>query len=116
MKSLRIKLWVPVLLCIWASQSSGPFPGLMAEQPESVQFPETLWRTNHIALARQDNNLNVTTSGTHIPIRPHVNLNATINVGVKARTFHDIDLSQTCRADERIKVKGKREWRCRQDR
>lgn len=62
------------------------------------------------------NNLNVTTSGTHIPIRPHVNLNATINVGVKARTFHDIDLSQTCRADERIKVKGKREWRCRQDR
>ena len=35
----------------------------MAEQPESVQFPETLWRTNHIALARQDNSLNVTTTG-----------------------------------------------------
>ncbi|NGX93709.1 MAG: hypothetical protein G4V63_00195 [Candidatus Afipia apatlaquensis] len=61
------------------------------------------------------NNLNVN-AGTHIPIRPHVNLNATINLDVKARTFHDIDLSETCRADERIKKKGRREWRCRQDR
>lgn len=61
------------------------------------------------------NNLNVNT-GTHIPIRPHVNLNATINLDVKARTFHDIDLSETCRADERIKKQGRREWRCRQDR
>jgi hypothetical protein len=50
------------------------------------------------------------------PIRPHVNLNNTINVDVKARTFREIDLSENCRADERIKVKGKREWRCRQDR
>lgn len=62
------------------------------------------------------NNLNIHTGGTHIPIRPHVNLNATINVDVKARTFQDIDLSENCRPDERIKVKGKREWRCRQDR
>ncbi|MBS4004740.1 MAG: hypothetical protein KGZ91_15320 [Afipia sp.] len=61
------------------------------------------------------NSLNVN-AGTHIPIRPHVNLNATINVDVKARTFHDIDLSETCRPDERIKKKGRREWRCRQDR
>lgn len=65
-----------------------------------------------VALA---NNLNVN-AGTHIPIRPHVNLNATINLDVKARTFHDIDLSETCRPDERIKRKGRREWRCRQDR
>ncbi|MDO8980890.1 MAG: hypothetical protein Q7V17_16835 [Afipia sp.] len=61
------------------------------------------------------NNLNVNT-GTHIPMRPHINLNATINLGVKARTFHDVDLSGACRADERIKTKGRREWRCRQDR
>jgi hypothetical protein len=61
------------------------------------------------------NNLNVN-AGTHIPMRPHVGLNATINLGVKARTFHDVDLSETCRADERIKTRGKREWRCRQDR
>lgn len=62
------------------------------------------------------NNLNVTTGGTRIPMRPHVNLNNTINLDVKARAFRDIDLSQSCRADERLKVKGKREWRCRQDR
>lgn len=61
------------------------------------------------------NNLNVNT-GTLIPIRPHVNLNNTINIEVKARTFQDIDLSGNCRPDERIKVRGKREWRCRQDR
>ncbi|TKT73071.1 hypothetical protein YH63_017485 [Afipia massiliensis] len=61
------------------------------------------------------NNLNVN-AGTHIPMRPHVNLNATINLDVKSRMFRDIDLSDTCRADERIKTKGKREWRCRQDR
>lgn len=61
------------------------------------------------------NNLNVNT-GTHIPMRPHVNLNSTINLGVKARTFHDADLSQACRPDERIKRRSKREWRCRQDR
>ncbi|MBX9820098.1 hypothetical protein [Afipia birgiae] len=61
------------------------------------------------------NTLNVNT-GTRIPMRPHVNLNATINLGVKSRTFHDIDLSDACRADESIKAKGKREWRCRQDR
>lgn len=61
------------------------------------------------------NNLSVNT-GTHIPMRPHVNLNATINLGVKARTFHDVDLSQACRADERIKTKAKHEWRCRRDR
>lgn len=61
------------------------------------------------------NNLAVNT-GTNIPMRPHVNLNATINFGVKARTFHDVDLSEACRADERIRTKGRREWRCRQDR
>lgn len=61
------------------------------------------------------NNLGVNT-GTHIPMRPHVNLNATINLSVKARTFHDVDLFESCRADERIRTKGKREWRCRQDR
>lgn len=61
------------------------------------------------------NNLNVN-SGTHIPMRPHVNLNNTINIDVKARTFREIDLSQNCQAEERIKVRGKREWRCRQDR
>ena len=61
------------------------------------------------------NNLSVN-AGTHIPMRPHVNLNATINLDVKSRMFRDIDLSDTCRADERIKTKGKREWRCRQDR
>lgn len=61
------------------------------------------------------NNLNVH-NGLHIPIRPHVNLNNTINLDVKVRTFHTIDLSESCRAEERIKVKGKREWRCRQDR
>jgi len=61
------------------------------------------------------NNLNVH-NGLHIPIRPHVNLNNTINIDVKARTFHAVDLSENCRADELIKVKGKREWRCRQDR
>ncbi|EKS40210.1 hypothetical protein [Afipia clevelandensis] len=61
------------------------------------------------------NNLNVNT-GTYIPIRPHVNLNNTINAGVKIRTYQDIDLSENCRPDERIKVRGKREWRCRQDR
>jgi len=65
-----------------------------------------------IALA---NNLNVNT-GTYIPIRPHVNLNNTISAGVKIRTYPDIDLSENCRPDERIKVRGKREWRCRQDR
>jgi len=62
------------------------------------------------------NNLNINTGGTHIPIRPHVNLNNTINVGVKTQTFREIDLSENCRADELVKVKGKREWRCRQDR
>ena len=64
------------------------------------------------------NNLNIHTGGTHIPIRPHVNLNSTINVDVKTRTFYAIDLSENCRPDERvsIRVKGKREWRCRQDR
>ncbi len=61
------------------------------------------------------NNLNVN-AGTHIPMRPHVNLNATINLDVKSRMFRDIDLSDACRAEERIKTKGKREWRCRQDR
>jgi hypothetical protein len=64
----------------------------------------------------QANNLNVNTGGTHIPMRPHVNLNNTINIHVKARTFREIDLSQNCRPDERYKVRGKREWRCRQDR
>ena len=64
------------------------------------------------------NNLNINTGGTHIPIRPHVNLNNTINVDVKARTFREIDLSENCRADERyrVTVKGKREWHCRRDR
>ena len=61
------------------------------------------------------NNLNIN-AGTHIPIRPHVNLNSTIHIDVRPRTFLDIDLSETCRADQRIRKKGKREWRCRQDR
>jgi hypothetical protein len=61
------------------------------------------------------NNLAINT-GTHIPMRPHVNLNATINLGVKAHTFHDVDLPEACRADERIRTKGRRGWRCRQDR
>ena len=61
------------------------------------------------------NNLNVNV-GTHMPNRPHVNLNNTINVDVKTRAFREIDLSQKCGADERIRAKGKREWRCRQDR
>lgn len=65
-----------------------------------------------VALA---NNLNIN-AGIHIPMRPHVNLNSTIHIDVRPRAFLDIDLSQTCRADQRIRKKGKREWRCRQDR
>lgn len=61
------------------------------------------------------NNLNVN-AGSHIPMRPHVNLNSTIHLDVRSRTFQDVDLSETCRPDERFKKKGKREWRCRQDR
>ena len=63
MKSLRIKPGIATLLCLCAAQSCALFPGLMAQQPESVQFPETLWRTNHIAVQQQDNNLNITTTG-----------------------------------------------------
>lgn len=65
-----------------------------------------------VALA---NNLNLNT-GPHIPVRPHVNLNSTIHIDVRPRTFLDIDLSENCRADERIRKKGKREMRCRRDR
>ena len=65
-----------------------------------------------VALA---NNLNIN-PGTHIPMRPHVNLNSTIHLDVRPRTFLDLDLTENCRADERIRKKGKREWRCRQDR
>ena len=53
---------------------------------------------------------------TNTPVRPHVHLNAPLHLDVRPRTFHDLDLSETCRADERIKKRGKREWRCRQDR
>lgn len=65
-----------------------------------------------VALA---NNLNIS-PGTHIPMRPHVSLNSTIHLDVRPRTFLDIDLSENCRADERVRKRGKREWRCRQDR
>lgn len=61
------------------------------------------------------NNLNIN-AGTNIPMRPHVNLNSTIHIDVRPRTFLDIDLSETCRADQRIRKRGKREWRCRRDR
>ncbi|HEX7882489.1 MAG TPA: hypothetical protein VF499_07120 [Afipia sp.] len=65
-----------------------------------------------IALA---NNLNVNT-GPHIPIRPHVNLNSTIHLDVKARTFNDVDLSDGCRMeDDRLKT-SKRKRPCRLDR
>ncbi|MGL4557790.1 MAG: hypothetical protein ACRCV5_09815 [Afipia sp.] len=61
------------------------------------------------------NNLNVNT-GTHIPIRPHVNLNSTIHIDVKTRTFNDVDLSDGCRMeDDRFKT-SKRKRRCRQER
>lgn len=65
-----------------------------------------------VALA---NNLNVN-AGTHIPIRPHVNLNSTIHIDVKTRTFNDVDLSDGCRMeDDRFKT-SKRKRRCRQER
>lgn len=56
--------------------------------------------------------LNITTV---TPVRPQIYLNPSLNLDARSRTVYDLDLSNDCRPDERIR-KNKRERRCRQDR
>ncbi|HEX7789905.1 MAG TPA: hypothetical protein VF467_05180 [Afipia sp.] len=53
---------------------------------------------------------------TITPVRPQIHLSPSLHTDARSRALDNIDLSDACRADERIKPKGKREWRCRQDR
>lgn len=55
-------------------------------------------------------NLNI---NTNIPVRPQIYLNAPLHLDVRSNSFRDLDLSDGCRADTRMKrVKQRR--RCRQ--
>ncbi len=49
------------------------------------------------------------------PVRPQIHLNPSLHMDARSNSFYDIDLSQACRPDERIK-RNKRERRCRQNR
>ena len=50
-----------------------------------------------------------------IPVRPQINLSPSLHMDARSRSFDNIDLSETCRPDERLR-KSKRERRCRQER
>lgn len=58
------------------------------------------------------NQLNITTSN---PVRPQIHLNPSLHIDVGSRTVYDLNASEICRPDERLK-RSKRERRCRQDR
>lgn len=49
------------------------------------------------------------------PVRPQIHLNPSLHMDVRSNTVYDLDLSEACRPDERLK-RSKRERRCRQDR
>lgn len=56
--------------------------------------------------------LNITTV---TPVRPQIHLNPSLHMDARSRAIYDLDISNDCRPDDRIK-KSKRERRCRQDR
>ncbi len=49
------------------------------------------------------------------PVRPQIYLSPSLNMDVRSRTVYDLDISQNCSPDERVK-KRKRDHRCRRDR
>jgi len=49
------------------------------------------------------------------PVRPQIHLSPSLHMDARTRTLNDIDLSEACRPDERLR-KSKRERRCRQER
>jgi hypothetical protein len=49
------------------------------------------------------------------PARPQIHLTPSLHMDVRSRDIYDLDLSEACRPDERLK-RNKRERRCRQDR
>jgi hypothetical protein len=58
------------------------------------------------------NQLNI---NTVTPVRPQIHLTPSLHMDVRSRDTYDLDLSEACRPDERLK-RNKRERRCRQDR
>lgn len=56
--------------------------------------------------------LNITTV---TPVRPQIHLNPSLHMDTRSRAVYDLDLSNDCRPNERIR-QNKRERRCRQDR
>jgi hypothetical protein len=50
-----------------------------------------------------------------IPVRPQIHLSPSLHMDARSRSFDDIDLSDACRPDVRLR-KSKRERRCRQER
>lgn len=63
-----------------------------------------------ISLASQFN-----LSPTITPVRPQIHLSPSLRIDARARSLDNIDLSEACRSDERLR-KTKRERRCRRDR
>ena len=55
--------------------------------------------------------LNITT----VPVRPQIYVAPSMHVDIGPRSSYDLDLSQTCRQDHRLK-RTERERRCRLDR
>ena len=49
------------------------------------------------------------------PVRPQIHLGPSLHMDARTRALNDIDLSEACRPDERLR-KSKRERRCRQER
>lgn len=49
------------------------------------------------------------------PVRPQIYLGPSLHMDARTRALNDIDLSEACRPDERLR-KSKRERRCRQER
>jgi hypothetical protein len=58
------------------------------------------------------NQLNI---NTVTPARPQIHLNPSLHMDVRSRDVYDLDLSNDCRPDERLKTL-KRKRRCRLDR
>lgn len=49
------------------------------------------------------------------PVRPQIHLSPSLHMDVRSRDIYDLDLSEACRPDQRLR-RSKRERRCRQDR
>lgn len=68
-----------------------------------------------LGLAPAASSANQLNLNTVTPSRPQIHLTPSLHMDVRSRDIYDLDISEACRPDERLK-RNKRERRCRQDR